>query len=102
MNGYFMEHAHLVEESCAGYKASTKGQSCSKYSKCKPVAKVGATRKVGGFGLGQVAERDIQKEILRNGPVSVEFQATRLFHTYKDGIISEDGIKGAAKLEQAA
>ena len=97
-----MEHAHLVEESCAGYKASTKGSSCSKYEKCKPAAKVGATRKVGAFGLGQVTERDIQKELLRNGPVSVEFQATRLFHTYKEGIMSEDGIKGVAKLEQAA
>ena len=63
---------------------------------------MGRTRKVGGFGLGQVSERDIQKEILRNGPVSVEFQATRLFQTYKDGIISEDGVKGVAKLEQAA
>lgn len=73
LNGYFMEHAHLVEESCAGYKAATKGQSCSKFAKCKPIAKVGATRKVGAFGLGQVTERDIQKEILRNGPVSVEF-----------------------------
>jgi C1A family cysteine protease len=25
-----------------------------------------------------------------------------LFHTYKDGIITEEGVKGVAKLEQAA
>ena len=101
LNGYFMEHAHLVEESCAGYKASTKGQTCSKFSQCKPIAKVGATRKVGGFGLGQVTERDIQKELVRNGPLSVEFDATHLFQTYKSGIISEEGLKGVAKAEQA-
>ena len=30
--------------------------------------------------------------MLRNGPVSVEFQANKLFQTYHSGILSEDGI----------
>lgn len=30
--------------------------------------------------------------MLRNGPVSVEFQANKLFQTYHSGILSENGI----------
>jgi len=33
------------------------------------------------------------KEILRNGPVSIEFQANRLFMAYREGILSEQGIQ---------
>ena len=40
MNGFFAENAGLVAEDCAPYKASTKGSSCSEFSKCPSVAKV--------------------------------------------------------------
>ena len=32
------------------------------------------------------------KEILMNDPVSVEFQANKLFQSYSDGILSEKGV----------
>ena len=34
--------------------------------------------------------------MLRNGPVSVEFQANKMFQTYHRGILSEQGIKKQA------
>ena len=48
MNGYFMEHAHMVEEECAPYQGKTKGGSCKTYEHCKPIAKVASTYFVGG------------------------------------------------------
>lgn len=74
LNGYFMEHGHMVEEKCAPYLGVTKGQTCSQYKDCKPVAKVANTRFVGG-GWGKVNEKQIMKELLRNGALSVEFEA---------------------------
>jgi hypothetical protein len=40
LNGFFGESAHFVSESCAPYDGSTKGNECSKYKECKPIAKV--------------------------------------------------------------
>ena len=34
------------------------------------------------------------KDILRNGPTSVEFQANQVFSAYKNGILSEKGLIG--------
>jgi len=39
------------------------------------------------------------KEILRNGPVSVEFEANRAFQLYKRGILSEEGFTNNKKLK---
>lgn len=72
MNGYFMEHGHMVAETCAPYKGVTKGHSCKEFEKCKPVAKVGETNFVGG-GWGEVSEKQIMKELMRNGALSAEF-----------------------------
>jgi hypothetical protein len=35
----------------------------------------------------------MMKDILRNGPISVEFQANRVFMMYSEGIMSEKGIQ---------
>ncbi len=72
MNGYFNEHAYMVSEKCAPYDAKTKGHTCNMYKKCAPQAKVYSTKFVGG-GWGKVSEKEIMKELLRNGPVSIEF-----------------------------
>lgn len=72
LNGYFMEHGHMVSEQCAPYKGNTKGKSCKDYQQCPPIAKVQKTRFVGG-GWGEVSEKQIMKEMIRNGPVSAEF-----------------------------
>ena len=97
LNGYFAEQAYLVSEECAGYKAQTKGNKCKDFEKCKPIAKVQQTHKVGGFGLGQVSETDIMKEMLRNGPVSVEFDAKAGFAIYKEGILTKHGLDSIMK-----
>jgi hypothetical protein len=36
----------------------------------------------------------MMKDILRNGPISVEFQANRVFGAYKHGILSQKGLVG--------
>jgi len=99
LNAYFMEHAHMVTEECAPYFASTKGHSCSAYAQCQPKAKIKSTHFVGG-GFAQVSEMDMMKDILRNGPASVEFQANKFFKGYRSGIISEKAVIGAkSKIE---
>jgi len=92
-DAYFYEHAHLVGEQCAPYSATTKGSSCSKFASCPPVAKILKTEYVGG-GFAEVSEKEMMKDIIRNGPVSVEFQANQVFGAYKHGILSEKGIIG--------
>ena len=43
------------------------------------------------------------KELVRNGPLSVEFQANKLFQVYKDGILSEQGAPtGSSSLQSLA
>lgn len=37
------------------------------------------------------------KEIMRNGLVNGEMQAPHIFHTYKKGILTQDGIKDLHK-----
>jgi hypothetical protein len=93
LDAYFYEHAHMVGESCAPYSASTKGLSCSKFASCPPLAKIKKTEFVGG-GFAQVTEKEMMKDILRNGPTSVEFQANQVFAAYKMGILSEKGLIG--------
>ena len=87
-NGYFMEHGYMVDEKCAPYQAKTKGKTCGEFKKCNPVAKVLSTKFIGG-GWGEVSEKQMMKELLRNGPLSIEFQANKLFQVYKKGILSE-------------
>lgn len=72
MNAYFNERGFMVSDECAPYKGMTKGQTCALYESCAPQAKVISTQFV-GKGWGEVTEEQILKEMLRNGPVSVEF-----------------------------
>lgn len=93
----FTQNAHLVSEECAPYKASTKGDMCSNYRSCKPEARVLRSYDVGG-GYGQSSEKQMMKEILRNGPLNTEFQAPKIFSTYKKGVITSDGFKSLMDL----
>ena len=72
MNGYFMEHGYMVDEDCAPYEGKTKGTTCGEFKSCKPLAKILSTKYVGG-GWGEVSEKQMMKELLRNGPLSIEF-----------------------------
>ena len=36
----------------------------------------------------------MMKDILRNGAITVEFEANKLFSMYKEGILTEKGMKG--------
>lgn len=92
-DAYFFEHAHMVGESCAPYSATTKGLKCSNFASCPPLAKIKKTEFVGN-GFAQVTEKQMMKDILRNGPTSVEFQANQVFGAYKNGILSEKGLIG--------
>lgn len=55
MNAYFMERGYMVSDECAPYKGQTKGQQCSNYETCPPIAKVLNTQFV-GKGWGEVTE----------------------------------------------
>lgn len=70
----------------------TKGDSCANYKECPKFAKVDKTYFV-GRGYGDSTEKKMMKEIMRNGIVNGELQAPSIFHMYKEGILTEDGIR---------
>lgn len=92
-NVFLAENAHLVAEDCAPYKGRSKGDHCGSYEQCKPISKVEQSYFVGG-GWGATSERQMMKEILRNGPINGDFQAPSMFSLYKEGIFSEKGLIG--------
>lgn len=77
----------------------TLGQKCSSFKDCKPVAKVSKSYDVGG-AYGMTSEASMMKEIIRNGALNTEFQAPSIFGTYKEGLISEQGINAVHALTQ--
>jgi cathepsin C len=91
-HGYFGENGYLTTEECAPYQGVTKGQSCSQYTECPKFAKVKSTYFV-GRGYGDSTEKKMMKEVLRNGIVNGELQAPSIFHMYKTGVLTENGIK---------
>lgn len=95
----FVEHAHMVSEECAPYKANTKHQACSSFSGCKPIVRISKSYDVGD-GYGLTNEKAMMKEILRNGALNTEFQVPSVFGTYKDGIISANGINRLQKMTE--
>jgi len=90
-NVFLAENGSLVSEECAPYKATTKGDQCSNYKKCEPIAKIKQSYLVGG-GWGATSEIKMMREILRNGPMNGDFQAPSMFSIYKEGIFSEKGL----------
>lgn len=101
LDAYFIENGYMVSEQCAPYKGQTKKYKCSRYSHCKPEAKVTSIYEVGG-AFGQSSEKLMMKEILRNGPLNAEFRAPDLLETYQQGIITEDGLKRLAEITHKA
>ena len=89
-NGYLAENGYLVSEKCAPYIKRTKGVKCSQYEACEPVAKVQSSYFMGG-GFGQFQKaKQIQKEILRNGPVIANMVTPKYFKFYKTGTLRND------------
>lgn len=91
-HGFFAENGHLVTEECAPYKGRTKGDKCSNYEKCEPHSKIDKTYFI-GKGYGDSTEKNMMKEILRNGLVNGELNAPHIFHLYNKGVLTESGIK---------
>ena len=91
-HGFFAENGYLVTENCAPYKGVTKGDKCANYESCAPYAKVSKTYFV-GKGYGDSSEKKMMKEIIRNGAVNGEMKTPRIFHLYKEGVLSSIGIK---------
>ena len=91
-HGYLGENGHLVSEECAPYLGKTKGDHCSNYQQCEPVAKVTDTYFV-GKGYGDSTEKKMMKEIIRNGMVNGELQCPKVFSMYTQGVMTADGIK---------
>lgn len=91
-HGYMAESGHLVTEECAPYKGSTKGDKCSNYAECPPVAKVTDSYWI-GKGYGDSGEKKMMKEIIRNGAVNGELQCPKIFGMYTKGIMSSSGIQ---------
>lgn len=92
LNGFFGESAHFVSENCAPYEASTKGNECSKYKKCKPLAKIEKSYYLANYNYKPTVSM-IQKEMLLNGPVVTEFKCDDMFGLYKEGILQQTGKK---------
>jgi hypothetical protein len=88
-HGYLAENGHLVDETCAPYLGKTKGETCSKYSQCKPISRVQKSYFVGG-AYGESSEEKMMKELLRNGIVNGELNVPRIFSFYQQGILSND------------
>jgi hypothetical protein len=96
-NAYFAENGHLVAEDCAPYKTSTATTKCSQFAHCQPVAKVKKSYDVGGaYGLS--SEKQMMKEILRNGALNTEFQAPNIFATYEKGLVTAAGFQSLHQL----
>lgn len=99
-HAYFAENGHLVSEDCAPYEHSTSSTKCSKFQHCPAVAKVKNSHDVGGaYGLS--SEKQMMKEVLRNGVLNTEFQAPAVFSTYKEGLVTAEGFQALHALAQA-
>ena len=77
-NGYFAEQAYLTSESCAPYKARTKGDKCSNYKKCPAFANVESSYYINGYNFDPNVQQ-IQKELLMYGPVVTEMSCDNNF-----------------------
>lgn len=69
---------------------------CGAFEKCEPHSKITKSYFV-GQDYGSTTEKNMMKEILRNGIVTVSFKANKYFDHYKKGIISVEGIDQANK-----
>lgn len=52
-----------------------------------------------GGGYAEVTEKQMMKELLRNGPIPGDFQADEYFGAYRSGILSEAGILKAKNIQ---
>jgi len=66
-HGFFFENGAMVSEECAPYTGKN-GSSCKSFSHCKGIARVSRT-----YQLKNPTVEDIQKEILFNGAVTIDW-----------------------------
>ena len=84
----FSENGHLITDKCAKDAMGTREKvSCGAFSKCEPHSKVKSSYII-GQNYGATSEKNMMKEILRNGIISVSFKSNKIFKKYKSGIIS--------------
>lgn len=84
LNGFFYENSHLVSEDCAPYQAKTTEKKCSDFSHCNGKARVSKS-----YEKKHQGELAIQKEILRNGAVVVDWYQPPYAQTYKSGVFKK-------------
>ena len=91
-DGNFAENGHLITESCAKKaQGSKKNVKCGAFETCEPHSKVAKSYFVGQT-YGNTTEKNMMKEILRNGVITVSFEGNKFFDAYKSGIMSVKGI----------
>ena len=76
-NVFMAENGHLVSEECAPYIANTTSKTCSSFSHCAGVARVSNS-----YEKKHQGELAIQREILRNGAVVVDWYQPPYAETY--------------------
>lgn len=91
LSGYFTSDFYLPLESCAPYRANTKGSTCHEFSQCEPAVKVKDVGYIGGY-YGNGSELSMMKELRSRGPLIADFRAPLSFSYYKQGVFSDDHI----------
>jgi len=91
-DSFFAESGHLITASCAKEaQGKRKKVTCSTFEKCEPIAKINSSYFIGG-GYGASTEKNMMKEILRNGIIVAGFKSNEYFEEYDSGIMSAKGI----------
>lgn len=83
-HGYFAENGHLVTENCMPYQANTDSTNkCRYFEHCNPIARVKKSYMI----QDSTEEKNIRKEILRNGMVDANIVIEGYLGSYKKGVL---------------
>ena len=80
--GFMAENGEIVSEECAPY-GGKRGKPCKGYENCPGIAWV-----KNSYTLKNPTVESIQKEILYNGAVDVNWASSSYLHAYRSGVIS--------------
>ena len=81
-HGFLAENGEIVSEECAPY-GGTKGRPCKGYQSCPGIARVKSS-----YTLKNPTVESIQKEILYNGAVDVNWASSPIFGAYRSGVVT--------------
>eukprot|EP00003_Mantamonas_plastica_P002193 TRINITY_DN1164_c0_g1_i2.p1 TRINITY_DN1164_c0_g1~~TRINITY_DN1164_c0_g1_i2.p1 ORF type:complete len:480 (-),score=161.67 TRINITY_DN1164_c0_g1_i2:47-1486(-) len=84
--GKFGKDYHMVDEACMKYKAET-GKCSKACSNPKTMLKIKDYKFVGGF-FGGSREKNMMREIYKNGPITAGFKVHNDLMNYKSGVYS--------------